>query len=238
MPNSYFQFKQFVIHQERSAMKVTTDACLFGAWLAGQDFVQTKNILDIGTGTGLLMLMIAQKSEAEITGVEIDKDAYSQCWENITNSPWADRLKVVHDDINNFKPDKKFGLVVSNPPFYENHLKSPDAKKNIAHHQASLDFEDLFLKVHAALEPNGFFAVLAPYSETVRLKKIGGWHSYFLFAEVKLRQTPLHKYFRSILVFQNKEAGATITGEIIVKDSNETYTSSFSSLLKDYYLKL
>lgn len=238
MPNSYFQFKQFIVNQERSAMKVTTDACLFGAWLATQDFAKTKNILDIGAGTGLLMLMIAQRSDADITGVEIDEDAYTQCSENIMNSPWAGRLKVIHDDIRNFTPDRKFGLIVSNPPFYQHQLMSRDIKKNIAHHQASLDFEEMFSKVCTVLEPDGFFAVLAPYSATEKLKTIGGRHSYFLFAEIKLKQTPAHQYFRTILVFQDKKTDAAITGEIIVKDVDGNYTDSFSILLKDYYLKL
>src|SRR5690349_17719118 len=110
MPNSYFQFKQFIVNQEKTAMKVTTDACLFGAWIAKQEFSKTKSILDIGTGTGLLMLMIAQKSSAEITGVEIEENAFAQCVENVNGSPWAERVSVIHQDIKNFTTEKKFGL--------------------------------------------------------------------------------------------------------------------------------
>ncbi|WP_336514388.1 tRNA1(Val) (adenine(37)-N6)-methyltransferase [Pollutibacter soli] len=238
MPNSYFQFKQFTVNQDRSAMKVTTDACLFGGWIAAQEFSQTKNILDIGAGTGLLMLMIAQKSCAEITGIEIEENACNQCIGNIKSSPWSERLHVIHLDIKNYTTEKKFGLIISNPPFYDNQLKSPDAKRNIAHHQSSLNFENLFWKVISLLEPDGFFAVLVPASETGSIKNIGFRFSLSVFEEVKLKQTPAHNYFRSILVFQNKKGDKTIESEITIKDAERNYTSEFSILLKDYYLHL
>ena len=128
MSNSYFQFKQFIIHQDRCAMKVTTDACLFGAWVAEEDKSEkiiTKNVLDIGTGTGLLSLMYAQKNSlANIDAIEIDEDAYIQAKENVAASPFAERINIIHDDIKRFTFSKKYDCIISNPPFYEKEIRS------------------------------------------------------------------------------------------------------------------
>ena len=146
MANSYFQFKQFTIRQDRCAMKVTTDGCLFGAWAAekinsvthpdyfGKELV-INSCIDIGTGTGLLALMMAQQSKLFIDTIEIDKDAFEQASENIAASPWAGRIKIIHRDAKGFTSQNKYNVIISNPPFYEKELKGQDAKKNLAHQE-------------------------------------------------------------------------------------------------------
>src|SRR5688572_25058776 len=138
MPNTYFQFKQFTIHQDRSAMKVTTDACLFGAWCATEINQDNKRLLDIGTGTGLLSLMIAQKNKLLIDAVEIEEQAAVQAVENVKASPWKESVHVIHKNIRDFNSEKKYNYIISNPPFYENELSGERMEKNIAHHDAGL----------------------------------------------------------------------------------------------------
>ena len=137
MANTYFQFRQFIIHQDRCAMKVTTDACLFGAWVANQiknTGSEFSTALDIGTGTGLLSLMVSQKNDLKIDTIEIEDDAFEQLKENIADSPWKDRINLFHNDVRNFIFNQQYDVIFSNPPFYENELKSDDAKRNLALH--------------------------------------------------------------------------------------------------------
>src|SRR5689334_19640143 len=137
MPNPYFRFKQFTVFHDRCAMKVTTDACLFGAWCAQEiQCLQPvpRHLLDIGTGTGLLCLLIEQKNELPIEAVEIDPDAAQQARENVAASPWKHKIQIHHADILSCHPEQEFDCIVSNPPFYENELASQQDQKNLAHH--------------------------------------------------------------------------------------------------------
>ncbi|MEP6701109.1 MAG: methyltransferase, partial [Bacteroidota bacterium] len=180
MANSYFQFKQFTIEQERSAMKVTTDSCLFGAWAAERIRNENSiinNCLDIGTGTGLLALMLAQKNEFSIDAVEIDKEAFEQASENITASHWANRLRVFYGDIRNpvatgFDFQRKYDMIISNPPFYEKELKGDNSKKNIAHHNEGLLLPELIELIKKNLNPGGSFYLLLPYKRNEEVRKI------------------------------------------------------------------
>ena len=145
-------------------MKVCTDACLFGAYVADQ--VKTKaanNILDIGTGTGLLSLMLAQRVPALIDAVEIDEAAYQQAKENFEQSPWKERLFAFNTDVTKFETEKKYDCIISNPPFFENDLKSNDSNKNNAKHDTSLSLDKLLQVVKKLLNDDGIFAVLLPY---------------------------------------------------------------------------
>ncbi|MBA4166660.1 MAG: methyltransferase, partial [Chitinophagaceae bacterium] len=146
MPNSYFRFRRFTVWQDRCAMKVCTDACLFGAWLANEVH-DAVHVLDIGTGTGLLSLMFAQNSSASVNALEIDKDASVQAAENFNSSPWAYRLKVIDKSVQDytaaFPGTSLYDLVFSNPPFYSNDLKSSDSRRNLAQHSEALSLEEL-----------------------------------------------------------------------------------------------
>src|SRR5688572_17826532 len=142
MSNNFFQFKQFIVYQDRCSMKVCTDACIFGAYAANiisNSASQILKCLDIGTGTGLLSLMIAQKTRAIIDAIEIEEDAFIQAKENFSNSPWRQRLRAVHTDAKHLSTWVKYDFIVSNPPFYQNDLVSPLKTKNVAKHDTSLN---------------------------------------------------------------------------------------------------
>ena len=138
MPNPYFSFKQFTVYHDRCAMKVGTDGVLLGAWT---DVSGARDILDIGTGTGLIALMLAQRSEAHIVAVDIDEDAVKQAKENVEKSPWPGRIEVERHDICCFNSDIRYDVIVSNPPYFFNSLKCPDGQRNIARHTVGLNFE-------------------------------------------------------------------------------------------------
>lgn len=240
MPNNYFQFKQFIVRQQHCAMKVTTDGCLFGALVTDENKnskVKTQNALDIGTGTGLLSLMLAQKTNFAIDAVEIDAAAYEQAKENFEQSPWKDRLHIFNTDIKDFHPDYKYDFIISNPPFYENDLQSPDDTVNKARHDDTLTLADLLKAVVLNLSPDGCFGVLLPYSRSNYLINEAEKLLLHCRKQVLVKQTPAHNYFRSVLFFSFEKIKIE-NEEIIIKDENNNYTASFVHLLKDYYLHL
>jgi tRNA1Val (adenine37-N6)-methyltransferase len=242
MPNSYFQFKQFTIQQDRCAMKVTTDACLFGAWVAEQvkgEKADVRNVLDAGTGTALLSLMYAQKNTgASIDAIEIDKDAFQQAQENVEASPFAERIGVLHGDIKTFQFDKKYDHIISNPPFYESELISGNEKKNIAHHHEGMLLEELLLIIKANIAPGGFFSLLLPYKRNKEIKKL--LHDFDIKQITFVRQSTDHDYFRIMLTgkLKSEMETETIIDEIAIRDDQQQYTEEFIQLLKDYYLHL
>jgi tRNA1Val (adenine37-N6)-methyltransferase len=236
VPNHYFQFKQFTVWQEHVAMKVCTDACLYGAWLASQiqDQTSISNCLDIGTGTGLLSLILAQKTNANIEAVELETAAAQQAKENFEASPFANRLTVVQADINQWQNEQAYQLVFSNPPFYEHDLASPNAKRNLALHSSALTLEALFLAMNRLVEPSGQMSMILPWHRREAAIKHAlalGWH---LNAEASVCQTEKHKAFRSFLLF-SQTAKTPFANEIIIQQ-NGVYSQAFIALLKDYYL--
>lgn len=219
-------------------MKVCTDSCLFGAWVANKlerKFIEPKFILDIGTGTGLLSLMAAQKSYAEIDGVEIDENSFIQAKDNFDKSPWNERLQAIHADIKNWISSKKYDPIICNPPFYENDLRSFNLKKNIAKHHDALTFNDLIQVVKLNLAGNGNFAILLPFHRIQFFKKLALENNFYLNDELLVKQTLSHSYFRGMLFFGNQKASFT-SKELIIKDDEGNYTQEFNYLLKDYYL--
>ena len=236
MANNYFQFKEFIIQQEHCAMKVSTDSCLFGAWVA-EKINDEKSILDIGAGTGLLSLMLAQKSHAEIDAVEIEQASYQQMSENILTSPWSERCHPFNQDIRQFNPNKKYDLIISNPPFYENQLKSDKEGINLARHDDGLQLKDLFKEVVNLLDRDGkFFLLLPSYRKEECINTALSFYMHpTAIADVK--QTPNHNSFRTMYCFTQNEQ--TITNEsIVIKENNNVYSQSFSAMMKDYYLHL
>lgn len=241
MSNPWFQFKLFTVYQEKCAMKVCTDAAIFGAYISSQEKNagnNETNILDIGTGTGLLSLMTAQKVEGNIDAVEVDEEAYKQAGENFRNSAWKSRLSVFHTDIIQIKLNKKYNIIISNPPFFQNSLKSINKQKNIAKHTASLPYADLASVVYSNLTDNGRFYILLPFTEFKVFEKIATEKQLALMKKTDIRSTTSSGYFRTIGVFTN-EAVQKFTEEILtIKNSNNEYTNDFVQLLKDYYLYL
>ncbi len=238
MANNYFQFKQFTIHQDKCAMKVCTDACLFGAYIANElKQLQIKNILDIGSGTGLLSLMLAQKIKATIDTVEINKPAFEQAKENIIQSPWKENITIYNSDITLFKPNKKYDFIISNPPFFEADLKSDDEKKNAAKHDSSLTFMALLTEIDNKLNKTGFFSVLLPWHRTNYFETESLKFNFYLIKKLLVKQTNKYNYFRAILIFSTEELKVH-QSELTIKDEEGNYTTGFTELLKDYYLSL
>ncbi len=238
MANNYFRFKQFTVQQEHCAMKVCTDACLFGAYIADQ--VKTKssnNILDIGTGTGLLSLMLAQRVTAQIDAIEIDTVASQQAKENFEESPWKERLHIFNTDALQFTSEKKYDCIISNPPFFENDLKSDNANKNNAKHDTGLTLEQLIIVVKKHLNDDGIFAVLLPYHRIEYFNEVSNKKGLRLSKKILIKQTDKHDFFRGILIFSNHQS--TLSEEVItIKTLDDKYSVRFAELLKDYYLYL
>lgn len=237
MANNYFQFKQFTVFQDKCDMKVCTDACLFGALTANRQ-LPIANCLDIGTGTGLLSLMFAQKNpDAVIDAVEINESASEQAMENFSASPWAGRLNIFNSDILSFKSEKKYDCVISNPPFFEDDLRSPDPGMNMAKHDATLSFTDLLNITETFLTKEGVFAVMLPYHRVNYFIKEAAKHCLYLTRQVLAKQTEKNDLFRGILFF-SREKAQSINSEIIIKNKEGNYSIDFVSALKDYYLYL
>ena len=238
MPNNYFRFKEFIIYQDKCSMKVCTDSCLFGAWVANKIQSQSPGtILDIGTGTGLLSLMIAQKSTAFIDSIDIDNDAAMQAKENFHASPWSQQLHCFHEDILSWTPAKKYGLIISNPPFFEHDLLPKAEGKKNSKHASRLNLSALIIATDALLEDDGFFGVLLPYSRALYFEKQASKHSLFVNEKLYIKQSTNHSYFRAILLMEREQHVVKQT-ELSIRDNLNEYTPEFISLLNDYYLYL
>lgn len=239
MSNSYFRFKQFTVQQGRAAMKVTTDACLFGAWAAKDILVHAggNDILDIGTGTGLLSLMIAQQVNAQIDAIDIDKAAAEQAKENTNNSPWKERIHILQGDVRVFEFDKQYDIIISNPPFYQNELTSANTQKNTAHHDAGLLISELLEIISRQLKENGRFYILLPFKRYEEIKAAIHKHGMKLGLVCLVKQSREHSFFRALIAGGRKEE-TTVTEELAIKENTGEYTMEFSRLLKEYYLYL
>ncbi len=222
-------------------MKVCTDACIFGAWVAERVTgyrLAVPNCLDIGAGTGLLSLMFAQKNySAIIDAIEIEENTYEQAKQNFLNSKWNDRLKVFHTDIKNFIAQNKYDLIICNPPFYENELLSGEQNKNLAMHDKGLTLNNLITIIKTHLAVTGCFAILLPFYRIEYFKDLAEQHNLFLREKLLIRQTPSHDFFRGILFFSNTKVDVK-TNELTIKNNEENYTQELTDLLKEYYLKL
>jgi len=217
-------------------MKVCTDACLFGAWLAKTSLPKETTALDIGTGTGLLSLMMAQAFPAMmIDAIELDEAAAVQAAENFSSSPWKERLHLIQADVKEYIFSKKYSFIFSNPPFFENDLQGPDEKRNIALHGDALDFGGLIVAVKNNLADDGIFAVLLPWHRSEYFEKLCLSDGFYLKEKMLVKQTPAHSFFRAMLLFSAKPLIATIS-EITIRDEKNEYSPAFAELLRDYYL--
>ncbi|MEO6229849.1 MAG: methyltransferase [Ferruginibacter sp.] len=241
MANNYFQFKQFTVQQDQCSMKVCTDACIFGAYIA-RHLMSTnqavKTILDIGTGTGLLSLLLAQKlTDANITALEIDDAAVLQALKNFDQSPWSNRLQVSNTDVMQFSSTFKYDCIISNPPFFEADLKSPDKNKNAAKHDTTLTLEQLLQFANTNLSADGIFAVLLPFHRIDYFIKLAAKQHFYLTEKLLVKHTVAHPYFRGILLFTRIPA-SIIESELVIKNKEGGYSESFIDLLNEYYLYL
>ena len=223
-------------------MKVTTDACLFGAWVARELKAQShaiRNMIDIGTGTGLLTLMVAQKiSHLIIDAVEIDRSAYLQAKGNIHVAGFKNTIFVHQADIRNDQIFGRYDVVISNPPFYENELKSGNSQKNMAHHDESLSLEELLPVIKIMLTATSKFYLLLPFKRKNEIEELLKKNNLFLTKIVSVRQSVNHDHFRLMIEGSLFDDYKPEESEISICDDKQQYTDQFTHLLKDYYLNL
>lgn len=216
-------------------MKVTTDGCLFGALI---DPDQEGPILDIGTGTGLLSLMLAQRTSASIEAIEIDQQVAKQAAENMTVSPWPDRLSVHHTSLQEFDAKKKYKQIVSNPPFFKQNSPSNSQKRNLAIHSDLLPMENLLEKSLALLDQEGTLWLMYPTYEMGVFIKAAANKGLFLQKQVLVQNRPKDLPIRSMCSFSQQQSKSPIQKEISIRSEDNEYTEEFRVLLKDYYLHL
>ncbi|WP_186757698.1 tRNA1(Val) (adenine(37)-N6)-methyltransferase [Echinicola salinicaeni] len=237
MANNYFQFKQFTIYQDQCAMKVSTDAAVLGA-LAHQS--QPNNILDIGCGTGVIALMLAQRfKKAQIKALEIDAKAFIQADQNIKTSPWSDRVNIEQGSFQDFSKSEigKFELIVSNPPYYTNHNKSKNDQRNLALHNDQLPFGDLIKGVIRLLDPQkGQFWVILPPNQMKELEKIAVFFNLSPEKFYALKDRSSTKILRHIKSYSFNKSSVKDPITICIKDENFNYTPEYKSLLKDFLM--
>jgi len=235
MGNNYFRFKRFTIYQDKCAMKVGTDGVLLGAW---SNCSSSKNVLDIGTGTGLVALMIAQRSMSKIDAIEIEKNAVSQATINIVKSPWKDRISIEHTFFQDFysKSLKKYDLIVSNPPYFTNSSINPDIAKTFARHNQCLKFSELIEGTSKLLSKNGKFNVIIPADQSVLFTQIAKQHKLYLSRVLNVRPTANKPVKRVIFELSHVITTPKISELIIELDQRHHYSADYIDLTKDYYL--
>ena len=236
---SKFQFKQLSLEQDRCAMKIGTDGVLLGAWTPIDN--NPFSILDIGAGTGVIALMLAQRSNAEqIDALEIDEEAYEQSVDNFENSPWSDRLFCFHAGLDEFveEPEDEYDLIVSNPPFYTDDYKSDNEQRDLARFADAMPFEDLIEAADLLLSENGVFAVIIPFKEEQNFLALAKDYELYPLKITHVKGTPTTEIKRSLLAFSRNENVNFTIDELIIETSRHQYTPEYIELTKDFYLKM
>ena len=236
MSNDYFQFRQFVVHQQRCAMKVGTDGTLLGAWAAAPS--GQCRILDIGTGTGLIALMMAQRyPEAEVTGIDIDEDAVTQAVDNVRLSPFSERIRICHLDILNFADTIGFDAIVSNPPYFVDSLACPDDQRTIARHAVSLTYEQLMHQVYRLLKDEGRFSVVVPSDCRAKIEAAACLEGFFTTRVCLIKTTPRKQPKRQLIEFQKHPVSELDISEGIIEVSPNVRSEWYQQLTKEFYIK-
>lgn len=235
MPKPYFTFKQFTVYHDRSSLKVGTDAVLLGAWA---DTTNAKRILDIGTGCGVIALMLAQRSNAQIDAIDIDEESYKQAKENFLASPWSQRLEVYNIALNDFAPTAsgQYDLIVSNPPYFTASYKPSDPQRFCARHNDQLPINELAKNSAELLSHSGKLAVILPLKEAAILTD--ELQKYNLFPEKELFIIPLggREPFRKMLLFSRHPSEYSSDELIIETAPGQGYSKEYIALTRDYYL--
>ncbi|MGK7396529.1 MAG: tRNA1(Val) (adenine(37)-N6)-methyltransferase [Candidatus Cyclobacteriaceae bacterium M3_2C_046] len=235
MANDYFQFKKFRINQAQAPFRVCTDSCIFGAWIKPD---HPQSILDIGTGTGLLSLMMAQRFAAQIDAVEINDKAYQSACENIAISSWSNRIKVYWESVQQYAEQKTqtYDVIITNPPFFKDHHTTADPDKNQALHNQYLPFSDLLEVVLKLLHPSGEFYIMLPEWEFNQFEQMAGQAQLILNKKLTVKNQATEPVFRMVgaYSFYSSECKREY---LTIRNGNK-YTPEFIELLKDYYLYL
>jgi tRNA1Val (adenine37-N6)-methyltransferase len=236
MSTPWFSFKQFTLWHDKCAMKVGTDGVLLGAWTNVKGH---ESVLDIGAGTGLVALMLAQRTRGNVTAVEIDGDAAQQASENCMKSPWNKQMEVHHLSIQEYAKTAtfKFDLIVSNPPYFSNKLKAPDAIRAIARHSDQLSLETIIEVSSSFLTENGRLSVILPLELRADFIKLIKGNNYWIIRESNVKSFPQKSPFRVMFEVSKQSVQVIEKNEIIIRESSKgTYTDAFKELTKDYYL--
>lgn len=234
-----FQFKQFAVNQDRCAMKVGTDGVLLGAWTPVNH--NPFSILDIGAGTGIIALMLAQRTNAEqIDALEIDEDAYEQAVENFENSPWGNRLFCFHAGLDEFidEPEDEYDLIVSNPPFYSEDYKTESEQRDLARFQDAMPFEELVEAADLLLSENGIFALILPFKEEEKFIALAEESELYPTKITRVKGNPTSGVKRSLLAFSRHENSDIEIDELIIEIDRHVYTPEYIELTKEFYLKM
>lgn len=234
-----FTFKQFSVQQDQCAMKIGTDGVLLGAWCPIDN--NPFSILDIGAGTGILSLMLAQRSNAEqIDAIEIDENAYEQCVENFEASPWSDRLFCFHAGLDEFieDPEDEYDIIISNPPFYSEDFKTDNSQRDLARFQDALPFEDLVEAADLLLSENGIFAVIIPFKEEERFIDLCAEVELFPVKITRVKGSHNTPIVRSLVAFKRYELSVLDSDELVIEINRHEYTEDYINLTKDFYLKM
>ena len=243
-----FSFKQFSVQQDKTAMKIGTDGVLLGAWTPLDS--NPNAILDIGAGTGIIALMLAQRSAAEqIDALEIDDDAYEQATDNFENSPWSDRLFCYHAGLDEFieepeedpsdsEPAQQYDLIVCNPPFYTEDYKTNNKQRDLARFSDAMPFDELIEAADLLLSENGIFSVIIPHKEEESFIALANMFELYPTKITRVKGTPTSDIKRSLLAFSRKKDSDFVIDELTIETSRHNYTEKYIALTKDFYLKI
>lgn len=238
MTNPFFRFKKFTVYHDKCAMKVGTDAVLLGAWA---DTSFCRNILDIGTGTGIIALMLAQRSQATVEAIDIDKEACVQATENVAASPYTERIKVVHASCADFaasNQQKRYDLIVSNPPYFINSLKCPDNKRTVARHTDTLLLSDLIREAQTLLSPSGRIALVLPYERLEEVKALASANHLYICRQTDVIPTPGAAPKRLLVELSTTEENIKNRDTLTIEEARHQYTPEYIALTKEFYLKM
>jgi tRNA1Val (adenine37-N6)-methyltransferase len=234
MSNTFFRFKQFTVYHDLCAMKVGTDGVLLGAWA---NCANSQNILDAGCGSGLIALMLAQRSDAKIDAIDINAQAYEQTRINISHSPFAERINAYCIDFFHYFPSRKYDLIVSNPPYFTNSLKSQNADRCIARHNNEFNFNELFKKSIGLLTDKGLLSFIFPSDAFKQIQAIAHHNHLYL-----IRQTIVHPLEnrppKRILLEFSRIKEPLQENEIFIENTNHSYSQEYINLTKNFYLYL
>ena len=234
MPEETFRFKQFNIAQDESVHRVGTDGVLLGAWVEIQN---AGRILDVGTGTGLIAIMLAQRSSAntQITALESDSHAHSLTKKNVKESPYSDRIEVAHRRLQDFETQKQFDLIVSNPPFFNNSLKPPTEPRTKQRHSGGLSYEDILTAVTKLLTPSGRLAIILPVTEGSLFNEQAQNFGLYVHRYWAVFSKPGKRQERSLYEFSYRKRKID-ESSLLITDHDGSWTEQYKSLTEDFYL--